>query len=268
METHMISQKLRNTALSLMLAFGAAGAASAANTTSYYLFDGDSSKAWEIKNGVVVNTFSTYSLGYPVAIRSSIWLGQRDAAGAREYTLGGVATGATSAGSGGFSQLLDGAAGANNMNYGVECCGGTNSVTVANADWTGQQVLFNLNDNGAGIAYNGSDNTLYVSHFNNTIDHYSLNGNLLGSFNLGRSLVGLAWESSSNSMWGWDRNNQQLVQFSGAGSILQNFGVAGIGGNPWGGEMAFKAASVPEPGSIALLGLGLLGVAAMRRSKK
>ena len=43
-----------------------------------------------------------------MSVRDTIWLGHRDDAGANEFTLGGVATGNTSAGGNAFSQLLDG----------------------------------------------------------------------------------------------------------------------------------------------------------------
>ena len=158
----MFIQNFRKLAVSLLLSLGAVSATHAANINSYYLFDGDQSKAWEIKNGVVANTFTTYQLGYPVAIRDTIWLGQRDDNRAVEYNLGGVATGNTSSSGNAFSQLLDGTAGANGYNYGVECCGNTNSVTVANSNWSAQSVLFNLTDSGSGIAFDSSDNTLLV----------------------------------------------------------------------------------------------------------
>ena len=91
------------------LTLALAAPASASNIRPYYLTDGDSSVAYEITNGVVTNTFTTFRLGYPLAVRGTIWLGHRDDAGASEFSLAGVATGNVSAGGNAFSQLLDGA---------------------------------------------------------------------------------------------------------------------------------------------------------------
>ena len=251
--------KNRILALALMATAVTAAPAIASNITPYYLFNGDASTGWQITNGVVTNTFSTFSLGYPVAIRNTIWLGQRDDDRAVEYTLGGVATGNTSVGGDNFSQLLDGATGFA-ANYGVECCGATNSVTVANADWSNQQVLFNLGTSGSGIAFDPNDSTLWISAFGGTITHYSLAGANLGTINLGaRLMIGLAYESLTDTFWGFDRNSNNLVQFSRAGVVLADVDIPNFNpGNPFGGEMAFNGqAAVPEPATLALLGLGV-----------
>ena len=171
-----------------------------AQAASYYLFDGDGTRAVEIANGAVVNSFTTFSLAYPVAITGTIWVGGRDNGGSTEYTLAGTPTGNTAAGGPVITQLLDGTTDGS-RNYGVTCCSAQSIVTVANADWSNQQTLFNLGDNGSGIAFDTASGSLFVSGFGGTITNYSLTGTVLGSFSA--DLVGLAYDQAS------DTNNRE-----------------------------------------------------------
>jgi hypothetical protein len=244
--------------------------AQAGNVTPYYLLDGDSQRAAVIVNGVVTNSFTIPSLGYPVAIQgSSVWIGHRDNAGGTEYTLAGVPTGNTSPGGAVISQILDGTTNGTN-NFGATCCG-TVAVTIANNDWSGQSVLFTLPTGAAGIAYDPITDSLFVSFFDATVRQYGMTGSLLGSF--AASLVGLAYESATDTLWGWDRNNSALLQYSKTGTLLET-NVVDLDGtgisNPFGGEMAFSASTteVPEPAAIALFCAGLLGLAGLRTHRR
>lgn len=242
-----------------------AGAASA-QSTSYYITSGDNNLMYEVKNGAVQNVVSTFSLGYPIAVRNTIWLGDRDDGGAREYNLNGTLTGNTSAGGFGFSQLLDGAAGNNGLNYGIECCGGTNSVTIANSDWSGQSALFTLpnNTNGEGVAYDTLNDHIYVVDFNG--DFYRMNaaGQVLFQSNhgYGSQLACLAYEASTQSLWGFLRGSDTIVNLNLNGGTIGSVNVPGLAGvgNAFGGEMV-----VPAPGAAALLGVG--GLIAGRRRR-
>ncbi|HWF01874.1 MAG TPA: PEPxxWA-CTERM sorting domain-containing protein [Caulobacteraceae bacterium] len=248
-------------------AFSALGGANAA-TPAYYLFSGDSANGVAIVDGAVTETFNTFYLGYPVAITSTIWLGGRDNGGGAQYTLNGTPTGAASPGGALISQILDGTTSGVN-NYGVTCCG-SNAVTIANLDWSNQSILFNIPDGGDGIAYDTADNTLFVSDFSNDVTQYSLTGQALSQFSTTDNIVGLAYDQSSNTIWGWDRAASSLDQYSLSGTLLQSqyvdVNADGID-NPFGGEMPILSAA-PEPASWAMmvLGVGLLG-AALRRDR-
>ncbi len=232
---------------------------------SYFLTDGDSQVMVEIKGTSVVNEYSTYFLGYPIAVRDSIWLGHRNDTGATEYDLSGNATGNTSTGGNAFTQLLDGASGVG-VNYGIECCGQVNSVTIANTDWSNQRVLFDMDFGGSGISYDPISDSLFISAFGSTIFNYDLSGNLLSSFSLAGSLAGLAYEGASDSFWAFDRLSASMVQFDRVGNTLDSFVVGGLTNrNYWGGEIAFSSVDVPEPSTLTIMGLGMLGLVIRRR---
>ena len=258
---------------SLAVTAAALAFAAPARAGAYYLFDGDSSLAYILSTdtGTLLGSFETAFLGYPAAIRSSIWLGLRDDDQGWEYSLQGTPTGRSSRGGHRFTQLLDGATGTRGRNYGVECCGDVNSVTVANADWSGQRVLFDLDFHADGIAFDPRDRSLYVSDFlGPQIKQFSLDGRLLNTLKLPQVLVGLAYDTTTQSFWGFNRFTNNLVQFDRRGTILADLDIADFAPyNPWGGEMQMLA--VPEPAALLLAAAGLpvlAGVAARRRARR
>ncbi|MBS0361259.1 MAG: PEPxxWA-CTERM sorting domain-containing protein, partial [Proteobacteria bacterium] len=83
-------------------------------------------------------------------------------------------------------------------------------------------------------------------------------------------VAALAYEQSSDTLWGWDRSTSSLNQYATDGSLLQSqsIDVASYGvSNPWGGEMAMSAGAAPEPAAWALmiLGFGAAGAHLRRR---
>jgi hypothetical protein len=251
-------------------------ATAGAQSLPYYIANGDGNIVYIVQNGVLQGSFPTsgVSMGYALAVRSTVVVGGRDDTGAVEYTLAGVPTGNSYPGGSNFSQLLDGTTDGVAYNYGVECCGSPNSVTRADLFWQGQAVLFDLPDAASGIAYDLADATLWVALYDETVRHYTLAGTELSQFSpaFGQA-VGLAYDSSSDTLWMKSNQGATIYQYSKAGAQLAALTIPGFSpGNDWGGEMpmgggAAPPREIPATGALggallaaALLGLGLLSL--------
>jgi len=257
-----MSRTLKLVALAAAVTLAAAQAATA-QSTPYYITNGDASTMYIVQNGTLQATVPTYFLGYPLAVGTTVILGQRDDAGGREYTLAGVPTGNTWAGSGQFTEILDGATDGVQFNYGVLCCTATPAVIRTDLHWANSSTLFNLpgRQDGWGIAYDTTTSHLFVSLSDTTIREFDLTGNQISSFTpaAGR-IVGLAYEQATDTLWGKLNGGGTLYQYSKAGALLNTVVVPGFSpGNDYGGEMAFAPPEpIPALSRTGLVALGLL----------
>lgn len=236
---------------------------------NYYLFNGDGSTGYQVDpgTGTLVNTFSTFSLGYPVAIvGDKIRLGHRDDGSGAEYNLDGTPTGVTFSGGFGFTQLLDGTSDGI-YNYGVECCGGTNSIMRADLSWQNGSVLFDLPTDGTGVTYDSSAGTLWVSFFDSSVRQYTMAGVELSSFGVDGYGAALAYEAATDTLWMHHQTGPNVSQYSKTGEHLQTVTIDNWSpGNIYGGEIANSP--VPEPATVGMMGFGLVAVALRCRRKK
>lgn len=253
----------------ILTVVGLSALPASAQQTPFYVFDGDAQRGFIVQNGNAT-VFNTFGLGYPVSVRNTVWLGDRDNREAREFDLAGNPTGNTSAGGPVITQILDGTTDGINNYGGVFSAG---RVTIANLDWSNQSVLFNLPDSAAGITYDPTTNTLFVGLFNNQLQQYSLTGTLLNTFQTQFFMRSLAYEALTDTLW--FAQGSQVRQLDKSGNLLNTVNVTGTNfggfGNNFGGEMPIirngGGANAPEPGSaaLALLGLSALGLWARRK---
>ena len=181
--------------------------------------------------------------------------------------MNGALTGGPYSGGGGFSQLLDGTTNGIN-NFGVECCGGTNSVTAGDLYWQGQSALFGLPDSGSGITYDVALGTLWVALFDGTVHQYTMGGVDLGSFNIGFLTRGLAYDAVSDTLWGL--SGSTFTQWDKQGNVLGTISSQTEFGNPFGFEIdngVTSKSAIPEPGTVLLLGSALALLGLVRKSR-
>ncbi len=236
-----------------------------AQSSRYYITNGDGSAMYIVQNGTLQATVTTYSLAYPIAVTGTVILGQRDDAEAREYTLAGVPTGNTWTGNGTYTQILDGTTDGTQYNYGVLCCSTPTAVIRTNLHWQNSSVLFDLpgNQSGWGIAYDPTTAHLFVSLDDNSIREFDLTGAQISSFTPAVSgpIVGLAYEQSTDSLWGKTNGGNTLYQYSKTGTLLNTVVVPGLSpGNDYGGEMAISGAPVAAIPALSWAGIAAFGL--------
>jgi len=214
--------------------------------------NGDANSAWIVDTDSA--TFTTFATGqvpimYPLAVTDRIVIGTRDDAGAAEFDLAGNFTGNTFAGGNAFSQLLDGTTNGVDANYGIECCGSPNSVTVGNLDWTGQTVLFDIAYGGSGIAYDSATSTLWTSDFGGTIRNHDLAGAELSSFStpeVPSTRCCLAYDEASDTLWLAGNSSNVIYNYAKDGTFLGSVTIPGWSpGNMYGAEIVISGSAPP-----------------------
>ena len=263
--------KFLNTTLSVLILT----VSSLANAGIIYVTDGDSQRLAIVNTstGSLVNTVSTDGGAYPIAVQDTIWLGHLyGSSSAVEYDLNGISTGSTSAAS--TFNATDGASDGV-LNYALTDVFTTSATIVsANQDWTNQQYMFTVSSNSGGlvgITYDSALSSFWISSAND-IFQYDLTGSLISQFSHTAGRGALAYDQDTDSLWmvarGAGYTNGTLVEYDKTGSVLQTQFIPGLASNNWGAEFAMSSTSVPEPSTLAIFALGMIGLASRRFKKQ
>jgi len=236
-----------------------------------YITDGDSAtlQAIDTTSGSISFSATTHTIGYPIAVRGTIWIGERDNDDqAVEYNIAdGSPTGNTAALAGpSFGNFVDGAVNGS-VNYTLVAFTSSSTVYQTNADWTNPSSLFSVSGSDiVGITFDSVAGTLWISD-SSTIYQYSLAGALLGSFAHSGGRGSLAWDSGDDTLWYVpNEEDDPLLQYSKGGALLQSLSTPTRASNVWGAEFAAAGGGeVPEPGTVALMGAGLAGLLLLKR---
>jgi hypothetical protein len=246
--------------LATSLSFGQTGPSS-----PYYMAAGDT--LWTATGLTSVSSPTVSGNEYNLAVLGDIrTTSQRNSTDGNQYTLGMTPTGTTYAGT--WTGLFDGTTDGVN-NYTVNWDNG--DVMAYDRNWQGGSTLFNVGGAAAvilGITSDGAGG-LWVSDWNGSmVSHYTMGGTLLGSFDAGfNNITALAMDYTTGTLWMGSQTHQgQFDEFATDGTHLQTVFYANmVNANTLGGEFNYRP--VPEPASMAALGLGIVALLRRKRSK-
>lgn len=233
-----------------------------AQSSVYYVTNGDQQVVCAVQNGVEINRWSTGLYSYPIAVSNGqvrVCDGQGYGAQGQAYDLNGNSQGALQQRAQGSFMLDSTSDGKYNYYW------GDGTIYRTDLDWGNVTPLFSANGfSFGGITWDGKNNTLWTTDYYNSCYQYDFSGNLVSSFAVGQGDEGLAWEPATDTLWMYTQGSNQFRQYDKSGNLLQTVPWNNpFGDNVIGGE--FETTAIPAPGAAALLGVG--GLMASRRRR-
>ncbi len=249
-------------------------AANAGTITEYWLTAGDQNTVFVIQGNSVINTITTPTREYPIAIGDTVrtYGYSTGSFSGREYLLDGTTTGATYINSGDFVGITDGTTDGT-YNYGIKF--NTGDVIRYDKNWGNGSLLFDAAPQGSssfgGITFDSLTNTLWTNSRGGNPEYrnYALDGTLLSSFILTGDSAnwGLSYEEATDTLWSLGGSGE-ILNISKTGVLLEEILIPElVGFNILGGEMR-NSTVVPVPAAVWLFGSGLLGLVGVARCKK
>jgi hypothetical protein len=269
---HLVNKLFGFSLLATAALAGATPALAAGPTGEYYLTSGEQSTLHVVQGSNIVDSWAINKFDYPIAVGKNVSVANFNMSTNQQYTLDGTLI---SSGTGVYTENFYDGTTDGQFNYAWDF--GSSKAYKFDLNWSNPTELFSLDSEDGlrlGITYDDSNNSLWVSDWNNrTISNYAMDGNLLSSFEIDASnihMVGLALDYADNTLWFGNQNdlgsdNRTLYQYSRSGQFLSSQTYSELNTyNYFGGEFKFgqSSESTPEPDSLlGLLALGCFGAA-------